>query len=402
MQEVTIKDDWQEILGFLPQDWLELAQKHDALKGLRKDKSADSLLRTTLLHYACGYSLRETSVRAKESGLADMSDVALMKRLKKCGSWLRALCMSLLHERGACAVSPKGIRFRFFDATHVKEPGQTGSQWRIHYSVCLPDLECDSFQISSTKGRGCGESLCKIPLSAGDHVLADRIYCRGNVLEYIAKNDAFITVRLQPAAVLITERDGSKFDLSNALKKLVEVGEIGEWDVSVRGSGSQAVAGRICAMLKPEEHAARSRKKSIRKASKNSRSLRESTLCYANYIIVFTTFGREHTAIDILNYYRLRWQIELVFKRFKQIAGLGHLPKYDAESSKAWLYGKLLVALLTEKLLAYGDAISPWRGKSDEVETNSESLAGICFYVPSIDSADSPIPRLTGHAFKLA
>ena len=49
-----------------------------------------------------------------------------------------------------------------------------------------------------------------------------------------------------------------------------------------------------------------------------------------------------------------------MFKRFKSLAQLGHLPKHDDESAHAWLYGKLLVALLTEKLMAQAQAISPW------------------------------------------
>jgi hypothetical protein len=60
-----------------------LARSTHALKGLRQDKSADHLLRTVLLHVGCGYSLRETVVRAREAGLADLSDVALLKRFKQ-------------------------------------------------------------------------------------------------------------------------------------------------------------------------------------------------------------------------------------------------------------------------------------------------------------------------------
>ncbi len=52
-------------------------------------------------------------------------------------------------------------------------------------------------------------------------------------------------------------------------------------------------------------------------------------------------------------------QAELVFKQFKSLAQLGHLPKYDDESANAWLYGKLLVALLMEKLIHHATAISP-------------------------------------------
>ena len=46
-----------------------------ALKGLRKDKSVENLLRVLLLHLGRGYSLRETAVRArKASGRADRRD----------------------------------------------------------------------------------------------------------------------------------------------------------------------------------------------------------------------------------------------------------------------------------------------------------------------------------------
>lgn len=77
--------------------------------------------------------------------------------------------------------------------------------------------------------------------------------------------------------------------------------------------------------------------------------------------MVLTTFPQQTFPPElILEWYRFRWQIELIFKRFKQIAQLGHLPKYDQESAKAWLYGKLFVALLTEKLIHNASALSPW------------------------------------------
>jgi len=44
----------------------------------------------------------------------------------------------------------------------------------------------------------------------------------------------------------------------------------------------------------------------------------------------------------------------------KTLTQLGHLPKHDDRSARAWLYGKLLVALLTQKLIRIGRDISPW------------------------------------------
>ena len=66
--------------------------------------------------------------------------------------------------------------------------------------------------------------------------------------------------------------------------------------------------------------------------------------------------------------------MELVFKRLKQIAQLGHLPKHDQESSQAWLYGKLFVALLTEKLIQAASAFSPW-GYDFQDDKGAQSLA---------------------------
>ena len=78
-------------------------------------------------------------------------------------------------------------------------------------------------------------------------------------------------------------------------------------------------------------------------------------------MIVFATFpAAEFPAERVLEWYRLRWQqVELVFKRFKSLAQLGHLPKHNDDSAKAWLYGKLLVALLVEKLIRDAQAVSP-------------------------------------------
>src|ERR1700688_1800224 len=60
----------------------------------------ETLLRLFLLHVARGYSLRETAVRAKESGLATISDVGLLKRLRRSEDWLHWLCTQLVSENG--------------------------------------------------------------------------------------------------------------------------------------------------------------------------------------------------------------------------------------------------------------------------------------------------------------
>ena len=57
-------EDWDVLLSFLPRDWRELAQDTGALKGLRKDKTVDNLLRTLLLHLGCGTDAHTAAARS--------------------------------------------------------------------------------------------------------------------------------------------------------------------------------------------------------------------------------------------------------------------------------------------------------------------------------------------------
>ncbi len=94
------------------------------------------------------------------------------------------------------------------------------------------------------------------------------------------------------------------------------------------------------------------------------------TLEFARSVIVVTPFPEAgFTAAEVLEWSRTRWQVELVFKRFKSLAQLGPLPKYDDESAKAWLYRKLLVALLVEKLIHHATAGFPWGYRVEAIPT---------------------------------
>src|ERR1700744_3550901 len=155
MTEPNVMDeDWPLLLSLLPPGWEDLAREPQALKGLRQDKSADACLRTLLLHLACGYSLRETAVRARAAQLADLSDVAVLKRLRKSKDWLRALCRRLLEEQATLTPQVHGLTLRLVDATLIQEPGPTGSAWRIHYSLRWPQLTCDHFELTAAQGQG--------------------------------------------------------------------------------------------------------------------------------------------------------------------------------------------------------------------------------------------------------
>lgn len=150
------------------------------------------------MHLGCGFSLRETIVRAKNAQLADLSDVALLKRLRKSKAWLRQLCCSLFAERAPSSPPGGPPNLRLLDASLVSEPGKTGSQWRVHYSLRWPSWECDYFKIIPVDGKGHGETHYPFTFAPGDYVLAYRGYCHAEAIGQAVRQVAFITERLNP------------------------------------------------------------------------------------------------------------------------------------------------------------------------------------------------------------
>ena len=155
-----------------------MAWQSGAVRRLRGFQSLDVLMRVLMLHVARGYSLRETVVRARLANWTDISDVALLKRLRHSEEWLRFLCVELFRENIAYRfVEDINSTVRIVDGTIVREPGRTGSQWRILYSIRLPSLECDFFELTATIGEGSGESLSRLPVTPQELILADAGYC---------------------------------------------------------------------------------------------------------------------------------------------------------------------------------------------------------------------------------
>lgn len=152
---------------------------------------------------------------------------------------------------------------------------------------------------------------------------------------YVAGKKAYLAVRLNPDGILLQAPDGSKFRLPEQLQTLTATGQIAEWEIRVPYEGQAAVSARLCVVHKSQTAIALAHKKLRRYASKHGTRLQPETLVYAQYVMVLTTFPAPDFSLEqVLDHYRFRWQIELVFKRFKQIAQLGHLPKYDPDKKR--------------------------------------------------------------------
>jgi hypothetical protein len=353
-------EDWELLLSVFPMGWEQQAVLSGALERLRGFESAADLLRVLLLHVGPGYSLRETVARAKLAGWAEVSDVALLKRLRQAGNWLRQMCVALLREAGwRMELDTRGWNLRVLDGTIINEPGQ-GGRFRIHYSMRLPTLECDHLEITPVQGSGNGERLHRFPVAPYDLILADGGFSKAVAVRHVISQQGAVIVRLNANSMPLFQRKGVRFPLMERLRSIERPGGLRQWRVWIQ-SDNEYVAGRLCVVRKSQTVAEQDGRRLRRRAQRKGVRLAPETLERSAYVMVFTTLpDDEFTMQEVLGCYRMRWQIELLFKRLKSLAGVGHMPKHDELSGRAWLYGKLVLVMIGEKLIRMGRDISPW------------------------------------------
>jgi len=353
-----LDEEWEFLTDFLPPDWREQARDSGALRRARGVASADCLLQLILMHTARGLSLRQTVVRAREQSIADISDVALLKRLRCSEKWLQQLT-SQMTDLGEAAVLKRlseRRRIRVVDATTVQEQGGAGTDRRIHYTLCLPDLSCDFFELTDEHG---GESYRRIPARRGDLLLADRGYSNAAGAAAVLAKEADVLVRWNSFSFPLEITGEKTFEALKQLSKLPKRGAR-EWGVFFTDQ-DKPYPGRLCAIRKGALATARAQEKMRQQARKRQKQLNEEALKLAAFILVFTTASHQELSTEeVLELYRVRWQIELRFKHLKSLLGLGCLPKYDAQSCRAWIQAKLLCGLLIERLMREAKFFFPW------------------------------------------
>jgi Transposase DDE domain len=350
----NILDDWGVVRRFLPRGWEDQARTLGALRRARAIPNARVLLRLLLIHL-CGCSLAETAARAKLHGWCDVTAAAVFGRLRSSEEWLRWIAEGLWRRTRKLPRS-LGRRVLAVDATTVCESGPTGSRWRLHYALDVAGLRCAHVELTGDEG---GETLRRFPLGRGDVAMGDRIYANPPGIEHAHRAGADVLVRMSSSTLPVQTREGVPIRLLSRLRGL-RPGVPRSWPVRVRGPSS-VIDGRLVAIRRSAAatHAARARLR--RQAAKKGKVVSPTRRKFAAYVLVFTTLPeKEFPAVRVLKWYRLRWQIELAFKRMKSILGLGQLPKHDPASCRAWLHGKLVVALLVEALLDEAAAFSPW------------------------------------------
>ena len=108
---------------------------------------------------------------------------------------------------------------------------------------------------------------------------------------------------------------------------------------------------RLVVMRQHEDAGQRALRAAKRSHSRrrSRKKLRPLTLASTGYLMVLTSLSAEQaSAAEVLAAYRLRWQVEVAFKRLKSGLGIDRLLARDPAMARSWLLSHLILALLIE------------------------------------------------------
>ena len=339
-----------ELIKRLPQGYEQASVETKAFERKREIKTPVDLIKLVLIYLTGGYSQLEMTVIAKQLGIAQISDVAFLKRFAKCKDWLAWMVTQIVPTP---IIEYKTLaKFAMYkivalDASHVTEKGRSKRTFRLHYAIDLLKMCSLSYKITSQK---VGETLTNFDIQKNWLILADRIYGTLTGIESCLNAGANFVLRLRYNAFKLYDEDGVEIKLLDKLKHVTSDTAV-DIEVFVKLPKLGLTKLRVCATKIPDDKLDEVNRRNKRNDSRKQRTTSSFAKTMSSYVVVITALPSCISATDILSLYRFRWQVELYFKRLKSILDFGNVPLQREDSIYAWLNGKLLISLLIEQMI---------------------------------------------------
>jgi len=341
--ERNIQDMWQYIVSELPADLEKTSEEAGSLVRHKSIKSAADLLRIILTYGVTDLSLKGTAAWASSVKLGELSSVALFYRIRNARKWLSQLVSTMLNDE-ARPLMCSGLNVSIVDATVITGPGAKGTEWRLHTGI---DPITGHINCLKLTDQSVGESYKNYSVKSQEVLVGDRAYALATGIAYVHKHGGYVVARANLHSIRLCRPDKTVFSPILEESKVPKTG-VAHYDVLIPA---------------PPETRSRSHKTwKLEKASAwiPARLLAVRTI--KNTIIWVITTVPESLASDevIMELYRVRWQIELEFKRLKSLLGLDALPSKQGPTAESWILARILAAILVEKFLRDSGVFSPW------------------------------------------
>jgi len=309
--------------------------------------SAEALLRMLLLWALTGFGLRSVAAWAARSGWARLTDDALRYRFRRCEDFLTRVLSHVL-QHWVQVARTEGMPLRIVDASMLAIPGPSGRCLRVH---AVFDPRCGRMSSVELTDDTQGESASRGPHQARDLVIADRGLAHARRLAQLCLRGVLWLVRVYLNTWKLHDMLGNRVDVA-VCDQADQTGGPIERDVWFAHEGRLHHA-RLVVTALPADKAQAARDRLVKRASKKQKKPDPVALRMAGYVMVLTTIPRETASpAAVLQWYRVRWQIELFFKRCKSLLNLHTVVSACAPLQRVRVLSSLLVASLVDQLNA--------------------------------------------------
>ena len=325
------------------------------LKRKRVLKSLDLLMKAIFVYITEPLSFQRLSDRmACQHGVV-MSDTAWRKQILKAAPILMEWVLRQQKDtklEGSAQTTLGLSNVNAIDATDLPVQGGDATSRRIHTIFSVSAHRCTYTEVTDRHG---GERLNRFPLQQNALYFADRAYGRTPQLAYAIEQKAYVVTRISPNHVTF-------YTASDCREKLSFPGLLKEASFSTVAyfkSDKKVYSIRVLGAKLPEEKHAAAEKRVRRKASRNQRKISPETVTYAQWVFLAATLPDSCSDAEIMEAYRLRWQIELHFKRVKSLLNFHKLRRscdhYKNAIVSLWISVSFLVSCIQLWILLLTD-----------------------------------------------
>ena len=322
------------------------ARETKALIRKREIGSAKDLLHLLFFIAVSGWPFRLIGLWALIGNIGWISDVAIIHRLRKSKKWLEMLVSEVIAARYAPIHSNSAFRADIRDATNINIPGSKGTDWRLHVAFDLGSMRISGINI--TDQHGC-ETFGRFFSDIGEIVMGDRGYAFITSIKSVLESGAWLLVRANWHNLKVVDLHQKPFKI---IFWLETVKYISETTIRIQTSKGWHDL-RLIAMPLPPEKVETARKKAIKRNTKKQQNVSSSTIFAAGFIVLLTNLPAETwSPASVIDFYRFRWQIELLFKRLKSLLDLDTLRVKNSDAAQAIILAKILIAVLVDDVIS--------------------------------------------------
>jgi Transposase DDE domain len=241
-------------------------------------------------------------------------------------------------------------------AEAFKGSGGSASRATVKIDVIYELLHHQLHTLTVTDGRAADQGQAAVivsSLQAGDLVIRDLGYFSVEALQQIAAKSAWFLSRLSPSVAVYASAatSAAAVALVDHVQQTVAPQTVGDLAVYL---GPRRLPCRLLAYRLPEEVVEQRRRTAYETARKKGRTPTHAYLHWLQYGWYITNVGAAVWPAEVVaTVYRIRWQIELLFKQWKSLLQLHVLKGTRPERIKCLLYGRLITITMLLRVCSY-------------------------------------------------